>query len=312
MAKRFSIITIHRNGIERLRTFLSSANKVIDKKLDSITVIDNHSLDESIEIARNEFPNVNFIQNEFNMGYAYACNQGILHTNSEFILICNNDLILPLNVLDVFASDFKENSNVALITGQLVNQQGAKSTSAGNATSLLTELGFRRNKRIIPQEKLIEVESIIGACMAGRRAAIEDAGMLDPQFFFYYEESEWCYRIRESGWKILLDSEVTICHTGGDSTKPSFLGARIEYHRSRLLYWKKIFPKYYLTLFIFTTMKMMLSSIYYSFFLLMTLGSHKKIKDKLKEKIIILTWLAISKPYHWGLPDKPPKVETTK
>ncbi len=312
MAKRFSIITIHRNGIERLRSFLSSAEKVIDINLDSITVVDNHSLDGSIEIAKKEFPNVSFIQNEFNMGYAYACNQGIAQTTSEFILICNNDLILPLNALDVFSSDFKENSNVALITGQLVNQQGAKSTSAGNATTLLTELGFRRNKRIIPQAKITEVESIIGACMAGRRSAIEDAGMLDPQFFFYYEESEWCHRIRKSGWKILLDSEVTICHTGGDSTKSVFLGARIEYHRSRLLYWKKVFPKYYLALSAYTTIKMVMSCIYYALALVITFGGHKKIKDKLKEKIVILTWLAICRPYHWGLPDKPPKLETTK
>ena len=149
MAKRFSIITVHRNGIERLRNFLSSAEQVIDKNMDSIMVIDNHSLDGSIAIAKKEFPNVSFIQNESNMGYAYACNQGITQTTSEFILICNNDLILPPNALDTFASDFKENSDAALITGQLVNQQGAKSTSAGNATTLLTELGLRRNKRII-------------------------------------------------------------------------------------------------------------------------------------------------------------------
>ncbi len=272
MAKRFSIITIHRNGIERLRTFLSSANKVIDKNLDSITVVDNHSLDESIEIARNEFPNVNFIQNEFNMGYAYACNQGILQTNSEFILICNNDLILPANALQHFANDFKQNPNAALITGQLIDSHGNKSTSAGNATTLLTELGFKRNKKITPNHKITEVESIIGACMAARQSAIDDAGMLDPAFFFYYEESEWCYRIRQHGWKILLDSEIKITHTGGASTKEIFLGARIEYHRSRLHYWKKIFPEHYFILSTYTTIKMIISSMYYAVALLGTLG----------------------------------------
>ncbi len=307
MASRFSIITVHRNGTERLRSFLRSALKVIDESQDSITVVDNHSTDSSIEIAIQDFPTVKFIKNQFNMGYAYACNQGITQSKSEFILICNNDLILPENILDVFELDFRERSEVGLITGQLIDNQGALSTSAGNATSLLTELGFKKNKRLTPQEKITEVESIVGACMAGRRSAIDDAGMLDPAFFFYYEESEWCYRIRHHGWKILLDSEIKIVHTGGASTKEIFLGARIEYHRSRLLYWKKIFPKYYLMLSTYTIIKMISGSIYYVIALLATLGKSTKIRNKLKEKMAILIWLTIGKPYHWGLPDKPPK-----
>jgi GT2 family glycosyltransferase len=307
MASRFSIITVHRNGIERLRSFLRSAVKVIDGSQDSITVVDNHSTDSSIEIAIQEFPNIQFVKNQFNMGYAYACNQGITQSKSEFILICNNDLILPDNILDVFELDFREHPEVGLITGQLINNQGALSTSAGNATTLLTELGFKKNRKLTPQAKIIEVESIVGACMAGRRSAIDDSGMLDPEFFFYYEESEWCYRIRQHDWKILLDSEIIIAHAGGASTKEIFLGARIEYHRSRLLYWKKIFPKYYLMLSTYTIIKMIYGSIYYVIALLATLGKSRKIRNKLKEKIAILIWLAIGKPYHWGLPDKPPK-----
>lgn len=307
MAKRFSIITVHRNGTERLRSFLRSALKVIDESQDSIAVVDNHSIDSSIEIAIQEFPTVKFIKNQFNMGYAYACNQGITQSKSEFILICNNDLILPENILDVFELDFKKYSEAGLITGQLIDHQGNLSTSAGNATTLLTELGFKKNKRLTPQAKITEVESIVGACMAGRRLAIDDAGMLDPEFFFYYEESEWCYRMRQHDWKILLDSEIIIAHTGGASSKEIFLGAQIEYHRSRLLYWKKIFPKHYLILSAYTTIKMIGRSIYYAIALLATLGKSTKIRNKLKGKIAILVWLTIRKPYHWGLPDKPPK-----
>jgi GT2 family glycosyltransferase len=87
------------------------------------------------------------------MGYAYACNQGITQSKSEFILICNNDLILPENILDVFELDFREYFDVGLITGQLIDNQGASSTSAGNATTPLTELGFKKNRRLTPQEK---------------------------------------------------------------------------------------------------------------------------------------------------------------
>ncbi len=106
------------------------------------------------------------------------------------------------------------------------------------------------------------MESIIGACMAARQSTIDTVGMLDPEFFFYYEESEWCYRIRQHGWKVFLDSEIKLTHTGGASTKAVFLGARIEYHRSRLHYWKKVFPNHYLLLFKWVILKMVCATIF--------------------------------------------------
>ena len=118
---RFSIITVHQNGIDRLRTFLKSAALTIDSKRDTITVVDNHSLDDSIEIAAKEFPAVQFIKNEYNMGYAYACNQDMQNLQSEFILVCNNDLILPSNILEKLEIDFRNYSSAGLIDGQLIN-----------------------------------------------------------------------------------------------------------------------------------------------------------------------------------------------
>ncbi len=88
--KRFSIITIHRNGLDRLRTFLNSAQSVIDGNQDTITVVDNHSTDNSIDVLCKEFPGVKFIRNNFNMGYAYACNQGITDTDSASLHLLKN------------------------------------------------------------------------------------------------------------------------------------------------------------------------------------------------------------------------------
>lgn len=305
MAPRFSIITVHGNGIERLRSFLISALKVIDETQDSITVVDNHSTDISIEIATQEFPNVKFIKNQFNMGYAYACNQGITQSKSEFILICNNDLILPENILAKLEEDFLQNPAIGMIGGQLIDINGNLSTSAGNATTLLTELGFKKNKKIEPIDNITHVESIVGACMAVKRSTISSAGMLDPEFFFYYEESEWCIRIRQHGWLIALDKDIQIQHTGGASTKAVFIGARIEYYRSRLHFWRKVFPNYFILLSTYTTIKMVISSVVYLLAWGLTLGLITKIKNKLIDKLAILVWLFFGQPRHWGLPDKP-------
>lgn len=302
---RFSIITVHRNGVDRLLKFLKSAALTIDSKRDTIVVVDNHSLDDSIEIAEKEFSYVKFIKNDYNMGYAYACNQGIQNSRSEYVLICNNDLILPTSILEMLEDDFKNYSEAGLIGGQLINNQAELSTSAGNATTLLTEIGFKKNKKMHPVVKITEVESIVGACMAARRSTIDNAGMLDPEFFFYYEESEWCYRIRQNRWKIYLDSEIKIMHTGGATTKTLYLPSKIEFHRSRIHYWKKIFPEHYKFLITWTTIKIILGIIFYTTLLVMSLGISQKIKNKLLEKCAISCWLLLGKPKNWGLPDKP-------
>ena len=303
---RFSIITIHRNGINRLRTFLSSAESVIDKAQDTITVVDNHSTDNSIKVLSQEFPNVKFISNNFNMGYAYACNQGITSSDGKFILICNNDLILPKDILSQLKTDFEQYPQAGLIGGQLISEGGKLSTSAGKSTTLLTELGLHKHKKIQPHENITVVESVVGACMAVRRSVVDTAGMLDPEFFFYYEESEWCIRIRQHGWQILLDKRLQIIHTGGASTQAIFAGARVEYHRSRLHFWKKVFPRQYYLLHTWTTLKMVLSSIYYTLVYCLSLGQAKKVKWRLMNHLVTLTWLALGKPKDWGLPDKEP------
>lgn len=272
---RFSIITIHRNGTDRLRAFLKSAQSILDQTRDKIIVVDNHSSDESSRTLSVEFPHVQFILNNHNMGYAYACNQGMRAADSEFVLICNNDIILPANALDLLLEDFAQNPRVGMVGGQLMTADGKKSTSAGKSSTLLTELEISKARKLELTTTHALVETLVGAFMAVRRSVLKSAGDLDEGFFFYFEEAEWCIRIRKHGWQILFDKRLEIVHIGGASTQSLFPGARIEYHRSRLHFWKKVFPSSYYILTTWITLRMILSSLFYLLILTLLLGRNR-------------------------------------
>ena len=309
---RFSIIVVHRNGNQRLLDFLNSVKLAINIDQDEVIVVDNHSSDDSIENAQSKYPFIHTIYNYYNTGYAHACNQGIQKSRGKYILICNNDLELPLNILDQFIADFNQYPNAGLIGGQLLASEGSLSRCAGNATNFYTELGFKsKRKPFFDVHQPSKVGSVVGACMAIRRETILNAGSLDDDFFFYYEETEWCLRIAKNGWDILFDPRIRITHTGGASTQSYFKAARIEFFRSRLIYWKKTLPVFNVViLYLFHIPKLAFDSFIYLILTILTFGKNKKLKYKLTDKALMLSWVLLGFPKSWGLPDKPSNEES--
>lgn len=260
-----------------------------------------------MENAKSNYPFIQTIHNDCNTGYAHACNQGIQKSRGKYILICNNDLQLPTDILDQFIADFNQYPNAGLIGGQLLASDGSLSRSAGNSTTFYTELGFKsKRKTFFDAHQPSKVGAVVGACMAIRRETILDAGTLDDDFFFYYEETEWCLRIARYEWDILFDPHIRITHSGGASTQSYFKAARIEFFRSRLIYWKKTLPTFnVIILYLFHIPKLTFDSFIYLLFTLLTLGKNKKLKYKLIDKSLMLSWLFLGCPNSWGLPDKP-------
>jgi len=307
-ALRFTVVVVHRNGAERLLEVLDSIAAAIDPARDEIIVVDNHSTDDSLAQAAERHPQICIIRNPCNAGYARACNQGIREGRGEYILLCNNDLRLPPHILEQFAADFGDYPHAGLIGGQLLGPDGALSRSAGPASDLFSELGLRSGRRLeFSGDAPIQVGAVVGACMAVRRAAIAQAGALDEDFFFYYEEAEWCVRLARHGWAVMLDPRIRITHVGGASTRPYYYGSRVEFFRSRLLYWHKTLPSPAVwLLFCWRIPRLLLDAVFYLAATLLTLGLSRKLKYKFLDKAIVLAWLVAGRPSGWGLPDKCP------
>ncbi len=309
-APRFSLVIVHRNGTAMLRETLLAALAAMGPE-DELIVVDNGSQDESLAMVRRDFPSVRLIANGCNAGYARACNQGLALASGRYLLFLNNDAILPQEALDRFAADFAADPQLALIGAQLVAPDGTLQRSCAPAPTWLSEMGLRRRRISSPQPDthgLIPVETLVGACMAARRDAIATAGPMDEDFFFYYEETEWCVRLIRHGWRVAIDPRVRVVHRKGASTRSVKKGAEIEALRSRLLYYRKTMPRHVATLLIFwRVVRLVWNTSASLLFVVATLGALPRPRQRLVQYARQLLWLLLGAPAHWGLPDKCPR-----
>jgi GT2 family glycosyltransferase len=136
-----------------------------------------------------------------------------------------------------------------IVGPQLLNPDGTKQNSFDNFPTLLSE-GFNKSLlRILlpsqfPSKRLtipspFEVESIIGACVLGKRQMVEEVGLLDEDYFFFLEETDWCYRARQRGWRVYLVPQARAVHLQGATVRRVKAQAKIEYYRSRYRFFKK-------------------------------------------------------------------------
>lgn len=288
---------------------LAALHAICDFTRDEIFVVDNASSDHSPEQVSAAFPQVQLIRNACNNGFARANNQAIGIASGEFILLVNNDAFLEPYALDRFETVFRSHPRAAVVAGQLIDTSGQPQRSAGYIPTAIDELGLRflrRRPRAPVINGLTEVESVVGACMAIRADAIRDAGSLDNDFFFYYEETEWCHRLRARGWRVFVEPAVRVTHLKGASSRGvKRRGAQIEMLRSRLYFYRKTMSWPVATLLIFNRFARLLLNIVTNLMTnILTLGLHHRLREKFIIYLLQLAWLLRGCPENWGLPDK--------
>ena len=290
---------------------LAALASASDPARDEIFLVDNGSDDGSPERVAREFPRVQLIRNACNNGFARANNQAIAAASGEFIVLLNNDAFLAPDTLDRFEAVFRSQPRCAVVAAQLVDADGRPQASARRIPNALDEMGLgflRRTPCVARPQALAEVETVVGACMAIRAAAIRAAGSLDDDFFFYYEETEWCHRLRAHGWTVLLEPAARVTHLKGASTRGRRRGAQIEMLRSRLLFYRKTMnPAVALALTLYRVLRLALNTLVHTASVAVTLGLHRGQREKFVVYLSQLAWLALGCPERWGLPDKCPR-----
>ena len=305
MSCRFSIIIVHRNGFNRLKSVIDSALKAFES-CDEIIIVDNASTDNSISQISKIYPNIQIIKNKFNSGYGHAANQGINSGKGKYFLICNNDITLPLNIFKDLEELFLKEPRAGIISGQQTNLEGEIIRTSSKKPSLLSEFdGIGRIDHNKDPDKITDVGILRGACLGVKKEMIEEIGAYDEDFFFYFEDTEWCIRAHKNSWKVILHPKIKIPHIGGSSSSELYSKSRIEFYRSRIIFWKKIFPKpIVVLLYLWNIPKLCLDLIFYSLITLITFGQNARIRKKMIDRAVVLTWLLLGKPKKWGLPRK--------
>jgi GT2 family glycosyltransferase len=224
------IVILNSNRREDTLACLASLAKSKYQNL-RIILLDNHSTDGSVESIQANFPNVQIIRLTENLGYAGNNNVGIqeaIQHEAAWVLVLNEDTILDPDCVTELVKVGESNQQIGIV-GPMVYHHDEPDViqSAGGVLGkywLSQHLG--KNEPDRGQFKTPHrVEWISGCAMLVRRAAIEQAGMLDPKFFIYWEETEWCIRVSRSGWKIFHVPLAKLWHKGVQrdyQPKPSF------------------------------------------------------------------------------------------
>jgi GT2 family glycosyltransferase len=228
-----SIIIVNWNTEALLRDCLSSIYEQTTNINYEIIVVDNASTDQSIEMVRHNFPTVKLIQNKENRGFAAANNQAIETAQGRYILLLNSDtIVLDKAIEKTFA--FANTHPEAGATGcRVLNPDGTIQTTCFTFPSLLNMfLSFTYLYKFFPKNRFFgreqmtwwdrndvrQVDVITGCFMLIRREAIEQVGLMDESFFVYAEETDFCYRLKKNGWKVMFTPVGQIIHFGGQST----------------------------------------------------------------------------------------------
>ena len=253
-----SVIIVNYNVREFLQQALRSVERATKALRAEIFVVDNNSVDGSVEMVRQEFPGVHILANEANLGFARANNQAIERARGRYLLILNPDTIVQEDTLEILVRFMDQHPQAGAAGCKILNPDGTFAWESrrsfptprvafyrmtGLSKLLPRSRTFGRyNLSFLPIDAISEVDALSGSCMMVRRSALfhtwqdplpeahqteptkatgPGAGLLDEGFFMYGEDLDWCYRIQRAGWKIYYTPETQIIHYKGESTRKS-------------------------------------------------------------------------------------------
>lgn len=249
-----SIIIVNWNTCDILSDCLVSIYEQTENVEFEVIVIDNNSGDASVEVIKKKFPQVRLIENSVNRGFAAANNQGIATAKGRYVLLLNSDTIVLDNAIAKtvrFADTYPE---AAVVGCRVLNPDRTLQPTCFMFPSLLNMLLSSSylykvfpNSRFFGRERMSrwardnvrEIDVVTGCFMLIRREAIDQVGVMDERFFMYGEETDWCYRFTQAGWRVVFTPGAEIVHLRGASSRQIKPEMRLQLSGSILLFLKK-------------------------------------------------------------------------
>ncbi len=235
-----SIIIVNWNGQDVLSECLTTL-KAIDYKEKELILIDNNSSDKSVTIAnefKKFFKRFTIIKNKSNVGFAVANNQGLERSKGKYILLLNNDTKVTPKFLSNLVQRIEKDSVLGVIQPKICLMD--KPDYLDNAGSFLTKIGFlkhwgfmEKDREEFSEER--EIFSAKGACMLIRKSITEKVGLFDPDFHSYFEESDFCWRVWLTGYKVIYYPQSMIYHKVGFTIKRlNVVDLNYHYYKNRI------------------------------------------------------------------------------
>jgi N-acetylglucosaminyl-diphospho-decaprenol L-rhamnosyltransferase len=199
-------------------------------------VVDHGSTDGTLELVRERFPEARLIEQE-NKGLGGGSNAGMRGASGDYFLLLNSDAWALDGSVERLVAFAEAHPEAAVVGPRLLYPDGTLQRSVRGFPTvwrLATEYFFLR--KLVPRSRALnafygagfahdvprEAEFLMGACLLVRREAADTVGLFDEDFFMFSEETDWCYRFRQAGWKVLFTPDSEFVHVGGASTRQNW------------------------------------------------------------------------------------------
>ncbi|MEW6685353.1 MAG: glycosyltransferase [Candidatus Edwardsbacteria bacterium] len=234
-----SICIVSYNVRDLLQQCLNSVYGTVKEVSFEVIVVDNNSKDGTVEMIRDEFPQVKLLINEKNYGFAKAQNQAMRESQGRYIYLLDSDTVVMPRSIDSLVRFMEEHPEAGAVGAKLIFPDGRLQYSRRRFPSFLPV--FIRGlflDRVLPSLKSVreykmmgkdgapaagpaveEVDWLFGGNLMVRREVLEDVGFYDERFYIYCEDIDWCYRMQERGWKRFYFPESSVIHFKGAGTK---------------------------------------------------------------------------------------------
>jgi len=226
-------------------------------KLDAeVVVTDNASTDGTVEAVRQQFPKVRVIANDHNPGFGAANNQALEIASGQAVLFLNPDTEMSPGAASTLLRYLAEHPDVGVVGPRLRYPDGIIQSSrrsfptplTGLIESTIVQRWFphpgvldRYYRARFSDDQTQDVDWLVGACLLARRETITAVGGFDERFFMYSEELEWCFRVRQAGWRIVYLPDAEVIHHEGRSSEQNRVRRSRTFLESKSRFYEKQF-----------------------------------------------------------------------
>lgn len=247
-----SILIVNWNVRDLLRDCLRSIERGRGALEVEVIVVDSASGDDSVAMVAAEFPWVTLRPQSENVGFPRGNNIALAEARGDHLLLLNPDTVVLDDALTVMVAYLEKNPEVGAVGPQLLNPDGSVQSSRRRFPTLAT--GFfestwlegvapgvlRRYYALdLPDDRMADVDWLVGACIMIPRGVYEQIGGLDEAYFMYSEELDWCRRIKEAGWRVVYHPGARVVHHVGKSSEQAVTARHINFQRAKLRYFLK-------------------------------------------------------------------------